>query len=123
MKSLARLTCYWPSLNLDMQRTISTCQACYQKPKRSDWNPWPSATCPMQRIHIDYCDPLLGKYYALVIIDCFSRFPEIFLTTNASATFTQQALQKFFAREGIAQCIVSDNGTHFTSSDLKSWLK
>ena len=77
----------------------------------------------MQRIHADYCGPFIGKYYALVIQDAFSRFPEVFLTTSASSQFTKEALQKFFSREGIAQVLVTDNGSHFAAKDLQQWLK
>lgn len=34
--------------------------------------------------------------------------------TNASAYFIKRTLRKFFARKGIAQVVVTDNGSHFT---------
>ena len=81
------------------------------------------AYSPMQRIHADYCGPFLGKVYALVIEDAYSRYPEVFLTTKATADFTRTAFRKFFAREGVPQVVVTDNGTHFNAADLTSWLK
>ena len=58
----------------------------------------------------------------MVIEDAYSKFPEVFLTTSASADFTKTALRRFFSREGVAQVIVSDNGSHFTADSLRSWL-
>jgi hypothetical protein len=78
---------------------------------------------PMQRIHADYCGPFLNKYYALIVVDTFSKYPEVFITENATADFTQVALRKFFSREGIAQVLVTDNGTHFNSHALQAWLR
>ena len=79
--------------------------------------------CQCKRLHADYCGPFLGKYYALIVEDAFSKFPEVSLTTNATTEFTKTALRKLFAREGIAQVLVTDNGTHFTADHLRSWLK
>jgi transposase InsO family protein len=78
---------------------------------------------PMQRVHADYCGPFIGKYYALVVQDAFSKFPEVFLTTSANSQFTKEALQKFFSREGMAQVLVTDNGSHFAAKDLQKWFK
>jgi hypothetical protein len=47
----------------------------------------------------------------------------VFLTTNATAEFTQHALRKTFAREGVPFALVTDNGTHFTAQSLKEWLR
>ena len=76
----------------------------------------------MQRIHADYCGPFLGKFWALVVEDAFSKFPEVYLTTAATAAFTRTALQSLFAREGIPQVLVTDNGTHFSDRALQAWL-
>jgi hypothetical protein len=77
----------------------------------------------MQRLHADYCGPWFGKYYALVVEDAFSKYPEVFITTSASSHFTKQALRRLFARYGVPQVLVSDNGTHFTADHLQVWLK
>ncbi|KER29820.1 hypothetical protein T265_03616 [Opisthorchis viverrini] len=76
-----------------------------------------------KRVHADYCGPFLGKYYALIIIDAYSRWPEVFLTTSPSAEFTQQALREVFNHEGVPTVLVTDNGTHFTAKFLEEWLK
>ncbi len=77
----------------------------------------------MARVHVDYCGPLLGQYYALVVEDSYSKYPEVYFTKSATAEFTQVALRKFFSREGIPKVLVSDNGSHFTEKSLKEWLK
>jgi len=124
MKSLARLTCWWPELDADIIHFAKNCKNCLHKihSKPSKWIPWPVCCEAWQRIHADYCGPFLGKYYALVIIDSFSRWPEVFLTTNPTAEFTQIALRKTFSREGVPFAFVTDNGTHFTAKILEDWL-
>ncbi|CAH8468843.1 unnamed protein product [Schistosoma haematobium] len=79
MKSLARLICWWPEINADICRTANNCEKCHQlKNHPSKWVPWPVSSEAWQRIHADYCGPFLGKYYALVVIDSFSKWPEVF---------------------------------------------
>jgi len=123
MISLARYICWWPSISTDIRSYARDCNRCQRKPNtHPTWTPWPIAYKPMQRVHADYCGPFLGRYWALVVEDASTKFPEVFFTTSANAEFTKRALRKFFAREGIAQVIVTDNGSHFTADHLKRWL-
>ena len=124
MLSLARLLCWWPSINQDVKTFVNDCQACSRKPRsHKNWSPWPIPYRPMQRLHADYCGPFLGTYWALIVEDAYSKFPEVFLTRHATADFTQLALQKIFAREGIPLALVTDNGPHFSATALQNWLR
>ena len=124
MKSLARQTCWWPEVDEDIRSTVKNCAACLQKLKYrpKDWTPWPESYVPWQRVHADFCGPFLNHYYALVVIDSYSKWPEVFLTNTPTATFTMQALRKLFSREGIPQVLVTDNGSQFVATDMKTWL-
>lgn len=125
MKSLARLSCWWPEMDADIKHTAKNCVGCVHKvhAKHSQWYPWPVTCETFQRVHADYCGPFLGKYYALIVIDAYSRWPEVFLTSSPSAEFTQQALRKVFSHEGVPTALVTDNGTHFSAKSLEDWLK
>ena len=89
----------------------------------SKWTPCPISCEIWQRIHADYCGPFLNKFYALVVVDSYSRWPEVYFTTHPTAKFTQQALRKLFNREGVPMVLVTDNGTHFNSKEFEEWLK
>ena len=123
MKSLARSMCWWPEINADIRSIAQNCSDCTHKilNKPKTWTPWPESYQPWKRIHADYCGPFIGRYYALIIIDSYSKWPEVMLTMNASADFTKMALKKCFSREGIPQVLVTDNGTHFYARQLKKW--
>ena len=125
MKSLARLTCWWPEIDSDICRTANSCLNCQHKIRNlpSKWVPWPLSTESWQRVHADYCGPFLKHYYALVVIDSFSKWPDVFFTTSPTAEFSQSALRKLFSREGVPNVLVTDNGTHFTADALNDWLK
>ena len=127
MKSLARLLCWWPSMDADISTYLRDCRSCQiHKPTRThhpQWKPWPIPFSAMQRLHADYCGPFMDRFYALVIEDAYSKYPEVFFTTAATADFSKRALRRFFSREGIPQALVTDNGTHFTGEELQSWLR
>lgn len=124
MKSLARLTCWWPTIDSDICRKAKDCTKCYHKLQRapSKWVPWPVSIDAWQRVHADYCGPFVNGKYALVIIDSFSKWPEVFFTSSPSAAFTIHALRKVFSREGIPTVLVTDNGSHFSAKVVTDWL-
>ena len=76
----------------------------------------------MQWLYIDYAGPILGKYSLLIIIDSFSNSPEVFITEFATGAFTERIFCSLFARGGIAQVLVTDNGIHFTDTNFNNWL-
>ncbi len=125
MNSLARLTCWWPEIDADITRKVNSCDQCFHKiqSQPSKWTPWPVNFEPWQRIHADYCGPFLQKYYALVVVDAFSGWSEVFYTASPNADFTVKALRKLFSREGVALTLVTDNGAHFTAQSIETWLK
>ncbi|CAH8603123.1 unnamed protein product [Schistosoma intercalatum] len=78
MKSLSRLTCWWAEINADICRTANNCEKCHQlKSQPSKWTPWPVWSEAWQRVHADYCGPFQRKYYEPVVIDSFSKWPDV----------------------------------------------
>ena len=60
-----------------------------------------------------------GNKYILVIVDCFSRFTELFATRDASAKSARDALLQFIGRYGCPAQILSDNGPQFVNSTIR----
>ena len=73
-------------------------------------------------MHIDYCGPIDGKYF-LVIIDAHSKFIHVHATTTTSSKVTIECLRKTFANFGIPHEIVSDNAQYFVSGEIKDFYK
>lgn len=121
MKSIARSYVYWPNLDKEIESFVKKCTACTlaaKSPTKTTLQSWPIPSKPWERLHIDYAGPVNGKYF-LVAIDALSKWPEIFITTSMTATVTIEKLEEAFARFGIPDVIVSDNGTQFTSDQFK----
>ena len=76
-----------------------------------------TSSSPLQLVGIDFqhLDPCSGGYeYLLVITDHFTRFVQVYETTNRSARTTAEKLYNdFMMRYGIPEKLLSDRGTEF----------
>lgn len=76
------------------------------------------AVRPFQCIQIDFTEfPKVQNWrYALVVVDHYTRWVEVFPTTSATAQAVSRILlEQIIPRYGIMESINSDRGTHFTS--------
>ncbi|XP_055526139.1 uncharacterized protein K02A2.6-like isoform X2 [Wyeomyia smithii] len=77
---------------------------------------------PWKRIHLDYAGPIEEMYY-LVIVDSFTKWPEIFQSASSTAPLTIGLLRETFARFGKPDALVTDNGSQFCSGILKQFCE
>lgn len=120
MKAISRSFVYWPSLDHDIVHFVNACPHCAsvaRSPPHSPPVPWPKTAGPWQRVHIDFAGPVEGDHF-LVVVDSFSKWPEIIRMRTISATATIAALRGLFARLGMPTLLVSDNGRQFSSAEF-----
>ncbi|XP_053698542.1 uncharacterized protein K02A2.6-like [Sabethes cyaneus] len=125
MKSVMRSHVYWPGVDQDVQNFVSSCRACAsvaKSPPKTLLSSWPQASHPWQRLHVDYAGPFEGQYF-LVIVDSYSKWPEIIRTSTITSRTTIELLFETFARYGLPETIVSDNGTQFSCSQFKEFCE
>ena len=126
MKSLARSYIWWPGIDADIERIAKSCSSCSQSKPANAHAPvmsWPYAQRPWQCIHMNFCGPLYNLYW-LVIVESFSKWPEIFCFTKVPDTGTMLTKLKFlFASMGLPEECVSDNGPQFTLEEFKHFLQ
>ena len=125
MKSLARSHFWWPGLDSDLEHLTKSCQACQavkQAPPVAALHPWTWPSKPWERVHIDYAGPFLNKMF-LIVTDAHSKWPEVFEMTQATTPKAISILRHLFARYGIPDQIVSDNGPQFTSAEYADFMQ
>lgn len=118
MKGLSRMYVWWPGITREIEEAVKGCTECQQhqsRPPVAPLQPWAWPTRPWARLHIDYAGPLNGQM-VLIIIDAHSKYIEAIPTSI-------EELRTLFARFGIPESIVSDNGTCFTSEEFQQFLK
>ena len=82
--------------------------------------PWLKTDVPWTRLQIDYAGPLNGYYY-LIIVDSFSKWPEIFKCRHPTSTITVNVLNELFCRFGTPKTLVIDKGTQFIGREFKDF--
>ena len=125
MKALARMYVWWPGMNADIEKSVRRCGECQQvqsSPPPAPLNPWRWPSRPWARLHLDFAGPFQGKTI-LVLIDAHSKWIEAVCTPSTSSASVINELQTLFAKFGLPETIVTDNGTGFTSQEFKSYLK
>ncbi|KAI0217077.1 hypothetical protein LSAT2_031014, partial [Lamellibrachia satsuma] len=78
---------------------------------------------PWKEVFIDLCGPFKTGEYILVVIDDYSRCPQIEILHSTSARPTIPKLDAILARQGIPEVVKSDNGPPFNSNEFDNWAR
>ena len=74
----------------------------------------PTSTEPWQTLPNDFYGPIpYSEQYLLVVVDTYSKFPEIETVTSTLAKAIISTLDRIFASHGIPQQLKIDNGPPF----------
>ncbi|XP_012940972.1 uncharacterized protein K02A2.6-like [Aplysia californica] len=123
-KQLLREKVWFPHIDRQVENTVKSCLAClstipehHSEPQRMT----PLPTKPWSEVSIDFCGPFPSGDYLLVVIDDYSRFPEVEILSSTSARATIPKLDSIFARHGVPHTVKSDNGPPFSSYEFKQF--
>ena len=83
--------------------------------------PTPLPAFPWQLVGTDLFE--LGGQHYLLVVDYFSRFPEVIKLTSTSSTSVITMLKAIFSRHVIPEIVCSDNGPQFASSEFAQFAK
>lgn len=123
MKALPRSYVYWPGIDSYIETKVKSCESCAgaaKQPIKADLKSWTPERQPWQRIHIDFAGPIKGRNF-LLVIDAYSKWPEVYSLPKISSKNTISALNACFNRYGYPPVLVSDNGTQFTSAEFRQF--
>ena len=122
MKSLMRSYMYWPKMDLDISNMVDACKGCalVAKAPPITYKPWPKTNQPWSRIHMDFTGPMEDNFY-LIVVDSYTKRPEVFRCKRPTTGVAIIFLHELFAQFGVVDCLVSNNGTQFPSSDFKEF--
>lgn len=122
MKEIAKSFVWWPRINTQLINITDRCVICqeHRRNPHCTYRPWPVPTKHWERVHIDYAE-INGQYFFLMV-DAWSRWPEIFVVNSLSAAELIRCTRYAFATHGVPELIVSDNGRQLVSTDFNNFL-
>ena len=122
MKAVGRSLMWWPGIDLDIERTVPSCDTCRRsrpKPAEAPLQTWSFPERPWSRLHIDYAGPFMGKMI-LMAIEAHSKWIEAHVTSGSTSTITINKLRMMFRTHGIPDTIISDNDSAFVGQEFQN---
>ncbi|XP_028839495.1 uncharacterized protein K02A2.6-like isoform X3 [Denticeps clupeoides] len=120
----ARECVYWLGMNDQIKTFVEKCDICrsmdVKQPKETLWshelpsNPW-------SKVGTDIFT--LDNRSYLITVDYLSNFWELDYLPDTKSTTVIQKLKAHFARHGIPDVVVSDNGPQYASEDFKKFSR
>lgn len=117
----ATQTVWWPGLSNQIKELVLKCRECIKEranPKEP-LMPTQLPDRPWQKVGADLF-VLKDKTY-LLVVDYFSRYIEIAQLSPTRSTNVITHLKSMFARHGIPETLISDNGPQFSGHEMKAF--
>ena len=121
-KQRARTILFWPGMNGDIEDAVSSCVACQENrnsqpaepmlPHEIPDRPWSKIAADM--FHVQ------GKNF-IVVVDYYSKFPEVESIPDMTPESSIQALKAIFSRNGIPDLFISDNARQFDCQQFRQF--
>ena len=120
----ARDLIFWPGMSADIRAYVESCDTCATYCAKQPEQPLQMHQVPerpWQKVGSDIFS-IKGRNY-LVTVDYYSQFIELdYLPETNSATVIAK-LKHHFARHGIPDVVVSDNGPQYASSVIQCFMR
>ena len=122
-KQLLREKVWWPGIDKQIEEFIGHCLACQAQAPSARTEPVQMSPMPAKPWEIVYiCGPFPTGESVLVLIDGFSRWPEMEILHSTTAEALISRLDKIFATHGYPEELTTDNGPQFVSNTMETYL-
>ena len=123
-KARLREKVWWPNMDKQVENFVKSCHPCQLVGPRSKTEPIRSTTLPevpWGDIAVDLLE-IPGGNHLLVVVDNYSRWPEVILLKKTDASHVTRAMEGIFQTHGIPESVRSDNGPPFSSAEFEGFL-
>ena len=112
---------WWPGVSKAVESYVKSCPHCQKTyiPPREPLIILPLSQRPWERVAADLFE--LDSTQHLLVIDYYSRYPEVIQLHSTTSTTIVNALRSIFGRHGIPSTLVTDNGPQFNCSTFKQF--
>ena len=118
-RELARMSVWWPKMSSELEALVRNCDVCCKNrpPVSQPLIPSSLPQLPWQKVGTDLFEFRHKSY--LLLVDYYSRFIEIALLADTTAETIIRHTKSIFARHGIPEVVISDNGPQYSSEAYK----
>lgn len=120
----ARDTLYWPRMATELKEYVSKCDVCLahrSAPGKEPLLPHEMVARPWSKLAADLCE--LDGRTLLVITDYYSNFIEVARINSVTSRSVIKEMKEVFARYGIPDVLVTDNGAQFASAEFAAFAE
>ena len=119
----ARISVWWPGISSQIEDWVKNCLHCAEcnRPRKEPLRPSELPAYPWQKVGTDLF--LLNGATYIVIVDYFSRYPEVIKLASTTSQSVIAALKSTSVRHGILEIVVSDNGPQYCSQEFTEFAK
>jgi hypothetical protein len=124
---------FWPTVAADCTTFIDTCRKCQEKKDphagktRAPLRPWPAATRPNERVHVDLFGPLKSNTinkYVMVTTCAYSKLVDLAAIPNKEApTVARAFFDDWMCRRSMCGQLITDGGREFDNKVLTELCK
>ena len=121
----AREVLFWPGMAENIAEMVNSCDVCRTHQKRQTKEPLQPHSVPerpWQKIGVDLFT--FGQQEYLLLVDYYYKFIEVeWLKSDTRSATVITHMKSQFARHGIPETVISDNGPQFSSRDFQAFAK
>ncbi|XP_052566384.1 uncharacterized protein K02A2.6-like [Culex pipiens pallens] len=123
---LARANIFWPGMSAQIRDTVKECAVCAKFAGSQSKPPMQSHPVPVHPFQLVSLDVFFAEYRGikrkfLVTVDHYSDLFEIDLLKDLTPQSAIAACKINFARHGVPQLLLTDNGTHFVGKEWRQF--
>ena len=113
-------------MDADIEKFIQSCLPCTAARPGRQYEPVKSTPLPKgpwQVLNTDFKGPIERDWYVLVIVDAYSRYPEMAVVNSTEAATVIPKFDEIISRHGILEEVISDSGPLFDSTNWELYSK
>ncbi|GFR80235.1 transposon Ty3-G Gag-Pol polyprotein [Elysia marginata] len=126
-KQLIREKVWFPGIDKMVEVHLKGCVPCQSSvtgtAKREPLKMTPLPEHAWEELSVDFAGPFPTGEYLLIMIDDYSRFPEVEILYSTSAKAVIPKINQIFARFGTPIVLKSDNGPPFNGTEFAAFAK
>ena len=123
-KQYLRHRVWFPGMDKMVEAHVQLCLPCLSATPGEDTQPLRPSVLPerpWQKLACDFKGPVGNEFYFLLVIDEYSRYPEVEIVTSTKASEVIPKFEKIFATHGVPDKLKTDNGPPFKGHDMKAF--